>query len=480
MEMESQGQGASILRAGLRRASAATSRGAGIDGGPSADVPRMGRRTTRGRFRYNGADDRMGGRRMNSYPEIGTSRDIPAEMISVDEALEYLLAKARPVTETEWAGLEAAQGRVLARAECSEIDVPGYDNSAMDGFAVRSADCRAAGPVALSVRQRIAAGELGVLLEAGSAARIFTGAALPPGADAVVMQEDCRVEGEKVFLKGPIASGHNVRPRGNNIAANAEVLPAGVRIRALEMGMAAAVGRQGLTVFRRLRVAIFSSGNELVEPGEPLTEGKIFNSNRYSLLGLLRGLGCEVEDRGIVKDDAASTESLLVEAAAKADVVVGSGGMSVGEEDHVRRALKNVGEVQMWRVAVKPGKPIAYGRIGECDFFGLPGNPVSTVLSFLLFVRPFLLRRQGLRNVLPTLFPVVAGFAWPTPGRRREFVRARLERARDGKLRARIHPKQGSDVLASTVWADGLVQIPEHGTVAEGDEVAYLSFSELD
>ena len=399
-------------------------------------------------------------------------------MISVDQALEFMLARARALEETESVPLTEALGRVLARAETSPIDVPGYANSSMDGYAVRAVDVIGDAPVSLRIAQRIAAGEIGVTLVAGEAARIFTGAALPEGADAVVIQEDCQQDGDQVRFRGPVAAGGNVRPRGNDIVAGHEVLAAGTRLRPQELGLAASVGLAELDVVRRLRVAIFSSGDELVQPGEPLAAGAIYNSNRYTLCGLLSALGCETIDLGSVEDSLAATEAALREAAAEADVVVTSGGMSVGDEDHVKQAVERAGRLEMWRVAVKPGKPLAFGRIATADFIGLPGNPVSTLLTFCLFVRPFLLRRQGVREVLGKALSVPAAFRWPRPGRRREYLRARLEQSSDG-VAVNIYSKQGSDVLTSTVWADGLVEIGEGDTVEPGDLVPYYSFAEL-
>ena len=399
-------------------------------------------------------------------------------MISFDQALEFMLERARPLLETEHVTLTEALGRVLARAETSPIDVPGYANSSMDGYALRASDAAGDGLVSLRVTQRIAAGDTGGVLEAGEAARIFTGAPLPEGADAVVIQEDCSLDGEQVLFHGPVNAGDNIRPRGNDIVAGSEVLAAGTRLRPQELGLAASVGLARLEVVRRLRVGIFSSGDELVQPGEPLFPGAIYNSNRYTLRGLLSALGCETIDLGSVEDSLEATEAALVEAADASDVVVTSGGMSVGDEDHVKRAVERAGQLEMWRVAVKPGKPLAYGRIGAADFIGLPGNPVSTLLTFCLFVRPFLLRRQGVPSVLCKALEVPAAFRWPRPGRRREYVRARLQQGDDG-VTVGIYAKQGSDVLTSTVWADGLVEIREGDTVEPGDLVPYYSFAEL-
>ena len=415
---------------------------------------------------------------MSSSQPANTDSDPAPGMISVDQALAFMLARARPLEQTESVALTDALGRVLARAETSPIDVPGYANSSMDGYAVRASDAAGDGPVSLRVAQRIAAGDTGVALMAGEAARIFTGAPLPEGADAVVIQEDCSQVGEQVSFRGPVNAGDNIRPRGNDIVAGSEILAAGTRLRPQELGLAASVGLARLDVVRRLRVGIFSSGDELVQPGKPLFPGAIYNSNRYTLLGLLSALGCETMDLGSVEDSLEATEAALIEAADASDVVVTSGGMSVGDEDHVKRAVERAGQLEMWRVAVKPGKPLAYGRIGTADFVGLPGNPVSTLLTFCLFVRPFLLRRQGVPAVLCQALELPAAFRWPRPGRRREYLRARLQQGDDG-VTVGIYPKQGSDVLTSTVWADGLVEIREGDTVEPGDLVPYYSFAEL-
>lgn len=401
-----------------------------------------------------------------------------SRLISVDDALAYVLERARPVLETDTLPLDQSLGRVVAVSQTSQIDVPEFDNSSMDGYAIRSEDADGPGRVELSVTQRIPAGQPGHVLNRGEAARIFTGAPLPQGADAVVMQEDCESSDGRVSFDGPVPPARHVRPRGNNIARGAEVLPAGIRIRPQEVGITAAVGLTEIPVTRRLRVGFFSSGDELVNPGEPLRAGQIYNSNRFTLMALLASLGCETTDLGIVEDSLERTQDVLREAAGVMDIIVTSGGVSVGEEDHVKDAVETVGTLEMWQVAVKPGKPLAYGRIGEADFLGLPGNPVSTLVTFCLFVRPFILRRQGMSEVTPKPIQVSADFDWPTAMRRREYVRARLAGS-GAEVSASLFHKQGSDVLASTVWADGLVEIPENTTIKAGDSVTYLSFNQL-
>jgi molybdopterin molybdotransferase len=395
-------------------------------------------------------------------------------MLSATQLLESLLERARAVSETETVTLTQALGRVLAAPQISAITVPPLDNSAMDGYAVRVADVACAG-VRLPVSQRILAGAVGGPLAPGSAARIFTGAPVPPGADAVLMQEDCAADGEAVVVNTLPWPGQNIRRAGEDISCGAHILAAGTRIGAAEMGLAASVGLARLPVLQRLKVACFFTGDELVTPGQPLQPGQIYNSNRYTLNGLLNGLGCELIDLGIVPDSLEATETALAGAAGMADVVITSGGVSVGEADYVKAAVEKLGTVEMWKVAMKPGKPVVYGRVGQADFIGLPGNPVSAFVTFCLFVRPFLLKRMGVAQVLYRAFPVRAGFAWSKPGARREFLRAQIQA--DGS--AALYPNQSSGVLTSCAWADGLIDIEIGQTVQPGDRVRFIPFSEL-
>lgn len=395
-------------------------------------------------------------------------------MLSATQLLETLLERARGVTETETVAISAALGRVLAAAQHSSIAVPPLDNSAMDGYAVRLADVTVSG-VRLPVSQRIPAGAVGQPLAAGTAARIFTGAPVPPGADAVLMQEVCVAEDGKVVVNSLPRPGENIRRAGEDIEVGAQVLASGTRMGAAEMGLAASVGLAELPVFRRLKVACFFTGDELVTPGTPLSPGQIYNSNRYTLTGLVNALGCELIDLGIVPDTLEATEAALARAAREADVVVTSGGVSVGEADYVKTAVERLGRVETWKVAMKPGKPVVFGRVGEADFIGLPGNPVSAFVTFCLFVRPFLLQRMGAAEVLYRAYAVQADFVWPKPGARREFLRARVQP--DGRLA--LFPNQGSGVLTSCAWADGLVDIEIGHTVRPGDWVRFIPFSEL-
>jgi len=415
---------------------------------------------------------------MNDIVTVAPDFCYPPGLISVDQALNFILDRARVVAGSGPVDLREVSGRILRESLSSPLDVPGYDNSQMDGYAVRTEDINT-GEVCLPVSQYIPAGKPGQRLQPGTAARIFTGAVIPAGADAVIMQENCRPQGDSVVISGPLEPGLNIRPRGNDIRIGDQVLRAGDRLTPPAVGLAASLGVQRLTVSRPLRVAIFSSGDELKEPGQCLEPGEIFNSNRYTLTALLAALACECLDLGQVADTLEATEAALQEAGANADVVISSGGISVGEEDHVKAALERIGKLEMWKVAVKPGKPLAYGRIGEADFLGLPGNPVSTLVTFCLFVRPFLLKRMGAQQILPVRQPVRAGFDWPTPRNRREFPRARIT-GRSGDLSvAELHPRQSSEVLSSTVWAQGLVEIPEGCRVNQGQILNYISFSEL-
>jgi molybdopterin molybdotransferase len=394
-------------------------------------------------------------------------------MLSVDEALERLLARAEPVAVETVPTLEAA-GRVLAADVLAAIDVPPLDNSQMDGYAVRTVDVPAAGTT-LPIAQRIAAGQVGAPLAPGTAARIFTGAPLPAGADAVAMQEACSAVGDKVTLNEVPARGSWIRRAGIDLAAGDVAVRAGTRLRPQELGLIASVGAARVAVHRRLRVAVFFTGDELAMPGEPLAPGRIYNSNRFVLRALLERLGCEVADLGIVPDDRAATRRAFVTAAERADCIVTSGGVSVGEEDHVKPAVEAEGALELWQIAMKPGKPLAFGQVRGVPFIGLPGNPVSSFVTFLLFARPFLLRRQGAASIAPSAYALRAAFDWPKPDRRREFLRVR----RLGEQDVALFPTQNSAVLASAAWADGLVDLPAGTTVAHGDTVRYLSFAEL-
>ena len=395
-------------------------------------------------------------------------------LLNVDEALEQLLAGAHPVSETEMVPTLSATGRVLAAAQRSTMNVPPMENSAMDGYAVRLADLQRP-DTRLKVTQKIPAGSIGKPLAPGTAARIFTGAPIPAGADAIVMQEHCVAEGDVVVVKKMPRSGEWVRLTGSDIPTGGEVLPAGIRLRPQDTGLAASVGIASLLVFRKVRLGLFFTGDELVMPGDPLPPGRIYNSNRFTLNGLAGIFGCETRDYGIVPDSLAATREVLRRASAECDVIVTSGGVSVGEADFVKPAVEAEGELLMWKIAMKPGRPLAFGRVRKANFIGLPGNPVSSFVTFLIFVRPFLLRTQGVADVHAHAIPVRADFDWPEPDLRREFLRVKWN-ARGG---LDLYPTQDSAVLMSTAWADGLVDNPAEHPIRAGDMVKFMPYSEL-
>lgn len=393
-------------------------------------------------------------------------------MLSVEAALARLLDAAQAPADSEHVAADEALGRVLAAPLPSAVSVPPLDNSAMDGYALRRAEV--ADGRWLPVSQRIPAGHPGEALQPGTAARIFTGAALPAGADCVAMQEDCETRDGEVRVVRIPGPGANIRRAGEDIEAGQTVLVPGERLGPAQLGVAASVGATELVVYRRLKVAVFFTGDEIVMPGQPLAHGRIYNSNRASLLGLLHQLGVEVIDLGQVADRLDATVEALRRAAALADVIITSGGVSVGEEDHVKAAVQSLGEIDLWKVAMKPGKPLAHGRVDDADFIGLPGNPVSAFVVFCLFARPFLLKRMGALPRAAATFTVAAGFDRARPGKRREFLRARLE---DG--RAVLFANQSSGVLTSLAWADGLLDIDAGVGVEAGQPVRFLPLSEL-
>ena len=391
-------------------------------------------------------------------------------LLSVDDALQLLLSKARSVVDIEEVPTLEATNRVLARAQRSTMDVPPMDNSAMDGYAVRTSDGGR-----LRVAQKIMAGSTGKPLQPGTAARIFTGAPIPPGADAVVMQEHCEVRGDEVLIKKAPKAGDWIRLAGSDVRKGGEILPAGKRLLPQDTGLAASVGIKTLPVFRRIKLGLFFTGDELVMPGEPLAPGRIYNSNRFTLRGLAEVFGCEVRDYGIVPDSLDATREVLRRAAAECDLIVTSGGVSVGDADYVKPAVEAEGALLMWKIAMKPGRPLAFGSIKQAFFIGLPGNPVSSFVTFLLFVRPFVLRTQGVSDVLPRAVEARADFAWPQPDARQEFLRVKWN-AQGG---LDLYPTQDSAVLTSTAWADGLVDNPPRHAIRKGDMVRFLPYSEL-
>ncbi|MBX3609818.1 MAG: molybdopterin molybdotransferase MoeA [Hydrogenophaga sp.] len=421
---------------------------------------------------------------------------VRAPLMALDDALHALLSHALPLTDTESVATFDAVGRVLATDLVSALQVPPRDNSSMDGYAVRVADLPEAGTV-LPVSQRIPAGHAGEPLRPGTCARIFTGAPMPEGADAVVMQEDTREVGgdfHAVHIDAIPQPGQWVRRAGEDVTRGSVVLARGVRLDEAALGLAASLGLAHLTVTRRPRVALFSTGDELVMPGEVPPEamppGAIYNSNRFFLRALLQRFGCEVSDLGIVPDRREATLAALKTAADHHDLILTSGGVSVGEEDHIKPAVQQLGELALWQIAMKPGKPFAYGHVrrdagagadvaGRCHFIGLPGNPVSSYVTFLLLVRPFLLQLQGVADPsalrLPAAMRLRADFAVPRADKRREFLRAR----RNAQGGVDLFPNQSSGVLTSVAWADGLVDNPAGTTIAPGDVVHFIALADL-
>jgi molybdopterin molybdotransferase len=394
-------------------------------------------------------------------------------LMPVEDALARLLAlaEAAPVEAIERVALAEADGRVLAEPLVAGLDLPPWDNSAMDGYALRLADWQGE---PLVVSQRILAGSAPQPLQPGTCARIFTGAPLPEGADVVEMQENVEVLADgRVRLLESLKAGQNVRPRGQETRTGESVLPAGTRLGPIEMGLCASLGAAELSVRRRLVVAVISTGDELVPPGQPLGPGQIYNSNRSLLIAWLKRLGCAVVDAGILADDLELTRQALA-GLADVDLILSTGGVSVGEADFLGAALREEGELALWKLAIKPGKPLTFGHFRGVPVIGLPGNPASTLVTFGLLARPYLLRRFGVAEVEPLGFTVPAGFTWKKPGNRREYLRARLENGR-----AVIYPNQSSGVLRSAAWAEGLVEVLEGATLAEGDSLRFIPLSEL-
>ena len=400
-------------------------------------------------------------------------------MKTAAEALEHLLAQARPRAEIEVVSTQNALGRILASDILSQVDVPPMNNTQMDGYAVRVADVQAAGQ-SFVVSQRIPAGHVGTELASGTIARIFTGATIPPGADAVVMQEDCVVNGDKVTIQEVPKQGQWIRLQGEDLKAGGVALTKGTYLRAQELGVAASAGYDQLSVIKKIKVAAFFTGDELTLPGQPLKPGAIYNSNRDTLLACIRSLGCEATDLGIVPDTLEATRDALQRASKDHDLIITSGGVSVGEEDHIKPAVTAEGRLDMWQIAIKPGKPLAFGAVRkqgaehlETWFMGLPGNPVSSFVTFLLFVRPFIAKLQGRTHSNTPAIMMRADFDWPKADRRNEFLRVRIN-AQGG---LDLFPNQSSGVLTSASWADGLVDNPPLQAIKPGDMVKYMPFS---
>ncbi|WP_085583373.1 MULTISPECIES: gephyrin-like molybdotransferase Glp [unclassified Pseudomonas] len=397
-----------------------------------------------------------------------------APLMPVEEALDQLLAMAdaQRLPDSEPVPLDEARGRVLASDLVATLDLPPWPNSAMDGYALSLADLHRQ---PLAVSQRAYAGLAPDALLPGTCARIFTGAPVPPGADCVEMQENTEVleDGRVRFLQ-PLKAGQNIRPQGQENRAGDVLLRAGKCLGPFELAVAAGQGMTHLPVVRRPRVALLSTGDELVEPGQPLRPGSIYNSNRTLLSHWLGELGCEVIDAGILPDRPAQTRLKLEQLQVAADLILTTGGVSAGDADCLGQVLRDDGKPLLWKLAIKPGKPLTVGRFGAVPVIGLPGNPTSALVTFGLLARPYLLRIQGVEEVMPLSVTVAAGFDWPKPGSRREYLRVRLEAGR-----AVLYPNQSSGVLLGATWADGLAEIPEHTTHRAGDPLRFIPFSEL-
>ncbi|PXX92281.1 molybdopterin molybdenumtransferase MoeA [Marinobacter vulgaris] len=398
------------------------------------------------------------------------------DLTPVGDAINHLLSQARPVTGHETVALKDSLDRVLAEDYLVPADVPPADNSAVDGYAVRAGDLSGEGP--LPVSGRVAAGEAPGALEPGTAVRIFTGSEIPSGADSVIMQERVTVSDEGVTVNAPVSEGQNIRRQGQDLVRGELALRAGTKIRPQEMGLLGSMGVADVAVYTKLKVAILTTGDELIDPGKPLGPGQIYNTNRFTMLGLLSKAGCEVTLCETLEDSRDATRSTLRRAAAEADLIITSGGVSVGEEDHIRAVLEESGDLSLWRLAIKPGKPLAFGTIDGIPVLGLPGNPATVLVTFVIVGMPFIRASQGRIGVSVRGEQMPAGFFTEQTSVRREYVRARKSIGDNGPV-VTAHPNQSSGVLSSACWADGLAVVPENETISQGDPVIYYSFAEL-
>ena len=402
-------------------------------------------------------------------------------LMSVDEALEFLLDASVTTEKKESVSLDNSLGRILAFDIHSTINVPGFDNSAMDGYAIALSDNQLLqNNLSFDIVDRIPAGSTGNELNKGCAARIFTGAPIPKGANTVIMQEECEVseDGVQITIARAIKLNENIRPTGNDIVEDDVILSSGKQIQPQDISLASSVGVGELIVYKKIKVGVFFTGDELVEPGTPLSSGKIYNSNRYALVALLRQVGCEVINLGNIKDKFSATCEALETLESQCDLIMTTGGVSVGEEDHVKPAVESLGEINLWKIRMKPGKPLAYGKVKQTPFIGLPGNPVSSFVTFCIFSLPFIKKMQGNNNYQSKIIKVKANFECKRAKPRREYARARIDHS-ENTAAANLYPKQGSDVMSSIVWADGLVEIPENRTFEAGELLNYYPLSEL-
>jgi molybdopterin molybdotransferase len=404
---------------------------------------------------------------------------MPTPLTTVDEVISTLLAQATSlprVKRIEQVDLSRALGRILAEDITASVDVPAAANSAMDGYALNVTDPQMRAGGTYPVADRIAAGYVGQPWQPGTLSRIFTGAPMPAGADTVVIQEDTQLSQGLVTLLELPAAGGNVRPQGQDISLGQSVLHTGRRLLPQDLGLAASVGVSRVAVYKQLCVGLMCTGDELVEPPEPLLPGQIYNSNHYTLAGLISQLGMNVVDLGLVADTPESTRQALLRGAAEADVIVSSGGVSVGEEDHVKAVVEALGSLDLWRIAIKPGKPLAFGNIKGVPFFGLPGNPVSSFVTFMLIARPYLLKLQGASDTAPLTSFARADFSRPA-GRRREYLRVQLTDTGRKETSAQLYPQQGSGVMSSVSWADGLAEQEVDQAISPGDWLKVYPFT---
>ena len=418
---------------------------------------------------------------MNSQSTNSSSAMFSDSLMSADDALSFLIDSASVTAMTEAVSLDDSLGRILASDIHSTINVPGFDNSAMDGYTIALNDNQVTQEnLSFDVVDRIAAGSTGNDLKIGNAARIFTGAPIPNGANTVVMQEECTLSEDKsqITVKRAINLNENIRPTGNDILKDNVILSSGRQIKPQDISLAASVGVGELVVFKKIKVGVFFTGDELVEPGNPLTPGKIYNSNRYALVALLKQVGCDVINLGNIEDKLDATCEALEALESQCDLIMTTGGVSVGEEDHVKPAVEKLGELNLWKIRMKPGKPLAYGKVKQTPFIGLPGNPVSSFVTFCIFSLPFIKKMQGNSNYESKILKVKTNFDCKRAKPRREYARVRIDHSTETPL-ANLFPKQGSDVMSSVVWADGIIEIPENTTFETGTILNYYSMSEL-
>ena len=418
---------------------------------------------------------------MNSQSTNSSSAMFNDSLMSADDALSFLIDSASVTAKTEAVSLDDSLGRILASDIHSTINVPGFDNSAMDGYTIALNNSQVAQEnLSFKVVDRIAAGSTGKDLNSGSAARIFTGAPIPKGANTVVMQEECKLSEDKsqITVARAINLNENIRPTGNDILKGNVILSSGNQIKPQDISLAASVGVGELVVFKKIKVGVFFTGDELVEPGNPLSPGKIYNSNRYALVALLKQVGCDVINLGNIEDKLDTTCDALEALESQCDLIMTTGGVSVGEEDHVKPAVEKLGELNLWKIRMKPGKPLAYGKVKQTPFIGLPGNPVSSFVTFCIFSLPFIKKMQGNSNYESKILKVKTNFDCKRAKPRREYARVRIDHSTETPL-ANLFPKQGSDVMSSVVWADGIIEIPENTTFETGTILNYYSMSEL-